>query len=78
MSVVPPVTSRLWDDLVTGKRTHKFELFAANMAVSRCARIVAAEPHWRAAMISELHLFFLKFEKITAADLAHLTLDGTR
>ena len=72
MSSVPPITSRLWDDLITGKKTHKFELFAANMAVARCRRIVAEEPRWKAAMITELHLFFLKFENITINDLEKL------
>ena len=72
MSAVPPLTSRLWDDLVTGRCSHKFELFAANMAVSRAVRIVASDPGQKGLMIAELHQFFVKFERTVANDLQKL------
>ena len=78
MSGVPPVTARIWEDLISGKRNHHFALFAANMCVARCRRIVAAEPHWKAAMITELHFFFQKFEQLTADDLEQLLQEPPR
>lgn len=69
---IPPQTSRLWDDLVAGRCTHKFELFAANMAVSRAVRVVAGDPSQKPAMIAELRQFFEKYEKAVAADLKKL------
>lgn len=78
MSDIPPVTARIWEDLITGRRTHHFTLFAANMCVARCQRIVAAEPHWKAAMITELHYFFQKFEHLTAEELEQLLQETPR
>jgi hypothetical protein len=54
---------------VTGRVSHKFDLFAANMAVARAVRIVAGDPRKQAAMIEELHRFFTKFAETTAGEL---------
>jgi hypothetical protein len=72
-SQIPPPTAELWERLVTGKLTHKFNLFAANMAVSHAARVVAGNPGQKPAMIAELHQFFTKFAGLTAAELITLT-----
>jgi len=71
-SQIPPPTAPLWERLVTGQLTHKFNLFAANMALSRATRVVAGDPKQKAAMIAELHQFFTKFAGLTAAELRTL------
>jgi hypothetical protein len=73
MSQIPPPTASLWEQLVTGKLTHKFNLFAANMAVARAVRVVASDPGQKPAMIAELRQFFEKFASLTAAELQSLT-----
>jgi hypothetical protein len=72
MPEIPPTTASVWEKLVTGKTTHKFSLFAANMAVARAARVVATDPSQKPAMIAELHQFFEKYATLTAADLQSL------
>jgi hypothetical protein len=72
-SQIPPPTAQLWERLVTGKFTHKFNLFAANMALSRATRVVAGDPGQKPAMIAELHQFFTKFAGFTAGELNTLT-----
>lgn len=69
---IPPLTYRLWDDLVTGRCSHKFEMFAANMAVSRALRIVAGDASQKPAQIAELRQFFVKFERSVANDFSKL------
>ena len=61
MAQIPPLTDRLWDRLVSGTATHKFALFAANMAIARAVRIAGGDPARKAAMIAELHQFFTRF-----------------
>jgi hypothetical protein len=61
MAQVPPPTDALWDLLVSGAVTHRFSLFAANMALARAIRIASSEPARKLAMIAELHQFFSKF-----------------
>ena len=72
MAAIPPPSSALWDRLVSGKATHKFALFAANMAVARAVRLAASEPARKPTLIAELHQFFSKFAEQTAADLQTL------
>ena len=72
MPNVPPPTAKLWDMLVSGRKTHKFGLFAANMAVARAVRIVEADPARKPAAIAELCAFFEKYAAMTADDLQKL------
>lgn len=72
MSQIPSPTAPVWEKLVTGKINHKFDLFAANMAVARVTRIAAADPGQKTAMIAELRQFFEKYEKLTADELQSL------
>ena len=72
MPQIPPPTSKVWEKLVTGQVNHKFNLFAANMAVARVARVVAADPNKKPAMITELRQFFEKYADMTAAELQGL------
>ena len=69
MAQIPPPTDALWDRLVSGGATHRFSLFAANMALARAIRIVASEPARKPTMIAELHQFFSKFAGQLAAEL---------
>jgi hypothetical protein len=61
MAQVPPPSDAIWDRLVNGTVTHRFSLFAANMAVARAIRIAASEPARKPIMIVELHQFFARF-----------------
>jgi hypothetical protein len=61
MLQIPPATAPLWDKLVTGQVTHKFNLFAANLAVARAVRLVAGTPASKPAMVADLRQFFEKF-----------------
>jgi hypothetical protein len=61
MAQVPPPSDALWDRLVSGTVTHRFSLFAANMALARAVRIASGEPARKPTMIAELHQFFSKF-----------------
>ena len=72
MPHIPEPSALLWDQLVTGRRTHKFTLFAANMAVSRAVRVVAGDASRKSEMIVELHQFFEKFAGLTSGDLQTL------
>lgn len=72
MAQIPPPTDALWDRLVSGKTTHKFALFTANMALARAVRIAAGDPARKPAMIAELHQFCGKFADALAPDLGGL------
>ena len=72
MAQIPPPSDTIWDRLVSGKITHKFGLFAANMSVARAARVAAAEPARKPAMIAEVHQFFSRFADELAAELRSL------
>jgi len=72
MAQIPPPTDALWNRLVSGTTTHKFSLFAANMALARAVRVVAAEPTRKATMIAELHQFCSKFADALAPELQGL------
>lgn len=72
MAQIPPPNDMLWDRLVSGTTTHKFALFAANMALARAVRIAAGEPARKPAMIAELHQFFSKFGDAVAVELSGL------
>ena len=61
MAQLPPPSDALWDRLVSGSISHKFALFAANMAVARAMRTAGSEPARKPAMIVELHQFFSKY-----------------
>jgi hypothetical protein len=52
--------------------THKFSLFAANMALARAIRIASSEPARKPAMIAELHQFFSKFTGQLGSELLKL------
>ena len=67
-----PPSDGLWDRLVTGRVTHKFNLFAANMALARAVRVTAADPAQKAAMIEELQRFCDKYAAQVAGELQAL------
>jgi hypothetical protein len=67
MPPIPPLCDALWDKLVSGRITHKFTLFAANMALARAVRLVAADPAQQPVQIAELHQFCTKY----AAQIGH-------
>lgn len=69
MAQVPSPSDPLWDRLVSGTTTHKFPLFAANMALARAVRIAASDPARKPEMIAELHQFCSKFADEVAAEL---------
>jgi hypothetical protein len=72
MAQIPPPSDAVWDRLVSGTTTHKFSLFAANMAVARAVRIVVTEPARKPAIVAELHQFCCKFAADLAAELQGL------
>lgn len=72
MAQIPPATDPLWDRLVSGTTTHKFALFAANMALARAVRIATGEPARKPAMIAEFHQFCGKFASEMATELRGL------
>ena len=72
MAQIPPPSDALWNRLVSGATSHKFALFAANMAVARAVRIAAGDPARRTAMIGELHQFFSRYGDEVAAELGAL------
>ena len=72
MAQIPPPTDVLWDRLVSGTVTHRFSLFAANMALARAIRIAAGDPARKPTMIAELHQFFSKFAGQLAAELTEV------
>jgi hypothetical protein len=72
MAQIPPPSDNVWDRLVSGKITHKFGLFAANMAVARAVRIAAADPARKSVMVAEVHQFFSRFADELAAELRSL------
>lgn len=78
MSQIPPATAPLWDKLVTGQLTHKFSLFAANLAVARAVRLVAGNPGTKPALVTELRQFFEKFANLTADELQRLDKGGAQ
>ena len=70
MAQIPPPSDPVWDKLVTGQITHKFALFAANMAFSRAVRLVASEPARKPQLIDELYRFCSKYSNELADELA--------
>jgi hypothetical protein len=72
MAQIPPPTDAIWDRLVSGAVTHKFSLFAANMALARAVRLAASEPARKPELISELHQFCTKFAAELAPELQGL------
>ena len=72
MPSIPPPSDPIWDKLVSGTVTHKFALFAANMAVARAVRLTAADAAKKSAMIEELHNFCLKYTTQLAPELLAL------
>lgn len=72
MAQIPPPSDDIWDRLVSGKTTHKFALFAANMAVARAVRIAASEPARKPALVAEIHQFFSRFADELAPELRAL------
>jgi hypothetical protein len=52
--------------------THRFSLFAANMALARAIRITSSEPARKPTMIAELYQFFSKFAGQLASELQQL------
>ena len=72
MAQIPPLTDVLWDRLVSRAVTHRFSLFAANMALARAIRIASSEPARKPAMITELHQFFSKSANLLAPELQEL------
>ncbi len=73
MPQVPPPSDPVWDRLVSGKASHKFALFAANMALARAVRVAASEPARKPAMIVEVHQFFSRFADELAGELRTLS-----
>jgi hypothetical protein len=69
MAQIPPPSDALWVRLVSRTVTHRFSLFAANMALARAVRIASGEPVRKPAMIAELHRFFSKFAGQLAQEL---------
>jgi hypothetical protein len=72
MAQIPPPTDALWNRLVSGTTTHKFALFAANMALARAVRLTATDPGRKPAMIADLHQFCSKFADALAPELQAL------
>jgi hypothetical protein len=69
MREIPPPADALWSKLVNGRVTHKFKLFAANMALAGAVRHVAENPACKAAAIEEFHRFCSKYADLVADDL---------
>ena len=72
MTQIPPPSDALWNKLVSGQVTHKFALFAANMALAHAVRSVAADPSKKPAAIEELHRFCGKYADLVAEELQSL------
>jgi hypothetical protein len=70
--MIPPRTSPVWERLATGQISHKFSLFAANMAVSMATRTTKADPSRKAQAVDEMYKFFEKYANATAAELNSL------
>jgi hypothetical protein len=73
MSLTAPVTDPIWEKLLTRKVQHKFSLFAANLKVDLAARDYAQNHSDKQKLISTLHEFFTKYERLTSADLAQIS-----
>jgi hypothetical protein len=70
---LPPTAHPIWEKLMTRKVKQAFSLFAANMAVDNAARQYArVDASERLNLAKELHEFFAKYEKFTAAELERL------
>jgi flagellar motility protein MotE (MotC chaperone) len=72
MAQIPAPSDAVWDKLVSGRVTHKFALFAANMALSRAVRLAAADPKQKPALIDELYRFCVKYADELAVELQAL------
>ena len=72
MPSIPPQSDPLWNRLVTGQLTHKFKLFAANMALARAVRVAAGDPAQKPVMIEELYHFCVKYAAQVAPELQTL------
>lgn len=70
--MVPDKDHARFRQLVTGEISHTFQLFSANMCLSRNQRKVAEEgrsPMAISEAIEDLHSFFVKFETLLTDDL---------
>jgi hypothetical protein len=72
MSLTAPVTDPIWEKLLTRKVQHKFSLFAANLKVDLAARNYAENQSDKQKLISTLHEFFTKYERLTSADMTQI------
>ena len=72
MSQIPPTSDPVWNRLVSGQITHKFGLFAANMAVWRAVQAAAKDPTQKPTLIEELYRFSCKYAEVMSGELQSL------
>ncbi len=72
MSFSVPMKHPVWEKLLTRKVQHKFSLFAANVAVEHAARDYEKNASDKDRLISELHGFFAKYDKLVSAEFAKI------
>jgi len=72
MQQIPPPSDALWTKLVSGSITHKFGLFAANMALAHAMRMVAKDPARKPAAVEDFHRFCSKYAEQVADELKAL------
>jgi hypothetical protein len=70
--MIAPLDHPIWENLLSREVEHKFSLFAANLKVEVASRAFAQNKANKSTLILELHEFFTKYEKLTAADLAKI------
>ncbi|MDR3374483.1 MAG: hypothetical protein P4L98_12215 [Ancalomicrobiaceae bacterium] len=73
MATIPTASHPVWERLITGTATHKFSLFAANMAIDQAKRQYKEKPGDKAAIVKSLVEFFDKYSKLTADELASIS-----
>ena len=67
--MIAPREDPRWEELLTGRLKHQFQMASAAMIVSRCQRQVHNEPQSLRKNLDELHAFFSKFENVVSDDL---------
>ena len=63
---IPSRNDKIWEKLASGAVNHKFELFAANMAINRAVRNTSSSPGKLAECAASLYEFFKKYENMTS------------
>ena len=69
---LPGRSDKVWEKLASGSVTHKFDLFAANMAVNRTVRSVSTGKTNLASAAAQLFEFFQKYEDLTVHEFKSL------